>query len=98
MLFLLTLRRMFVRIFRGKAQSADLERDESAVGHRAEVTRAIIPGEPGEIRYRGSFWRAYAGEPLAPGTSVVITGPAPGENSAFMVERPQQPSLSEEHR
>ena len=88
MLFLLTLRRMFVRIFRGKTLSRDLERDESPVGHRAEVTRAISAAEPGEVRYRGSYWRAYAEEAIASGTSVVITGPVPGENSAFLVERP----------
>jgi membrane protein implicated in regulation of membrane protease activity len=98
------LRRMFLRVFRGRTLAAagaggaehpaagsarageNFAGDEDpGVGKLALVTRAMAPGVPGEIKFRGSFWRAEAQEQIGEGENVVITGLAQNDSGAYLV-------------
>lgn len=88
------LRRMFLRVFRGNthspgAEAAQAEGQDIGAGKTALVTRTIAPGAPGEIKFRGSFWRAQipadvAGT-VAEGESVVILGVAHNDTGEYLV-------------
>ncbi|MBF0480240.1 MAG: NfeD family protein [Desulfovibrionaceae bacterium] len=81
------LRRFFTKIFSGRARPGAEPGDMAqAGGQTALVTAAIAPGAPGEIQFRGSYWRAAADEPIAAGAPVVIEGPLPGDNLTFKVK------------
>jgi membrane-bound serine protease (ClpP class) len=45
---------------------------EGMRGETAEVYKRITMFEPGQIRFRGAFWKATADEVLEPGTKVVV--------------------------
>jgi len=80
------LRRFFTQIFSGRAKPGAEPGDMAqASGQSALVTRDIAPGAPGEIQFRGSYWRAVADQDLAKGASVVIEGPVPDEALTFKV-------------
>lgn len=85
------LRRVFLRVFRGRTHSvgdedAGLpETDDLGAGKTALVTRAVAPGQPGEIKFRGSFWRAEAETAIGEGETVVITGLAKNDSGAYLV-------------
>lgn len=86
------LRRMFLRVFRGRTHSpAREDADNGAggadtgVGKQAVATRAMGPGQPGEIKFRGSFWRAQSGEAIGEGENVVIIGLAQNDSGAYLV-------------
>ena len=85
------LRRMFLRVFRGRTRRADdgspedSGLDDSGVGKTALVTRAVGPGRQGEIKFRGSFWRAESSFPAGEGETVVIIGPAANDSGAYLV-------------
>lgn len=82
------LRRMFLRVFRGGRLAPEAEPKspgDEAIGKTAEAASALGPGQPGQIRYRGSFWRAQAAQAVAPGQRVVITGLAPDDPGAYLV-------------
>jgi len=80
------LRRMFLRVFRGRTREAAAGDDQdSGAGRSAVVTRAIAPGHPGEIKFRGSFWRAHSRAAASVGSTVVIVGPAEDEPGAYLV-------------
>jgi membrane protein implicated in regulation of membrane protease activity len=81
------LRRMFLRVFRGRTRLAaeDGALDDSGAGKTAVVTRGTGPGRQGEIKFRGSFWRAESQEPIGEGESVVIIGPAQNDPGAYLV-------------
>lgn len=93
------LRRMFLRIFQGRvqAQAEDAAGHgagsggiaDDAAGKAALVTRAITPSVPGEIKFRGSFWRAEASVDIGEGENVVILGLTEHDTGAYTV-RPAQ--------
>lgn len=86
---LLLLRRMFLRVFRGRIHTAAVEGasglDDIGAGKLAVVTRAVGPGTSGEIKFRGSFWRAESAESIGEGESVVILGLAQNDSGAYLV-------------
>lgn len=84
------LRRMFLRVFRGRTRTlaegeADGPENDIGAGKNALVTRAVAPGAPGEIKFRGSFWRAESAESIGEGESVVILGLAHNDSGAYLV-------------
>ena len=82
------LRRMFLRVFQGRTHAegaAGAGLDDSDAGKAAVVTRAIGPGAPGEIKFRGSFWRAEADAAIGEGENVVIIGQAKNDTGAYLV-------------
>ncbi len=75
LVLLFTLRKYFMRTFGGKSKNgADGEIADRAVGKTAEVTKRIAPLTPGEIKFRGSFWRAVAEVEIETGGPVIIEG------------------------
>ncbi len=88
------LRRMFLRVFRGRTHSeaggdAEPDFDDIGAGKSAVATRAMGPGKPGEIKFRGSFWRAESAENIGEGEDVVIVGQAKNDTGAYLVRRAQ---------
>lgn len=79
------LRRLFVRVFRGRSHPAATDDAGQDAGKTALVTRAIAPGAPGEIKFRGSFWRAESGAAIAEGELVLILGQAQNDTGAYLV-------------
>lgn len=90
------LRRVFLRVFRGRTHSPADQAEGPAggegdigVGRTAVVTRTIAPGAPGEIKFRGSFWRAEAApgavSPMGEGQTVVIHGLMENDSGAYLV-------------
>lgn len=90
------LRRMFLRVFQGRVSAPANDApgqgagpagiaDDEAVGKAALVTRAISPEVPGEIKFRGSFWRAEASVPIGEGENVVILGQTKHDTGAYHV-------------
>lgn len=59
--------------------------DDNAAGKAALVTRAITPTVPGEIKFRGSFWRAEASVDIGEGENVVILGLTKHDSGAYSV-------------
>lgn len=89
---LVLLRRMFLRVFRGRTHSEALEDvDPDSVdmgaGKAALATQAMGPGRPGEIKFRGSFWRAESAEDIDEGANVVIIGQAKHDPGTYLVRR-----------
>jgi len=75
LIFLFTLRKTFMRTFGGRSkEGADRELLDRAVGKTAEVTKRITPHAPGEIKFRGSFWRATSESEIEPGSAAIIAG------------------------
>jgi membrane protein implicated in regulation of membrane protease activity len=86
LILLFTLRKLFMRTFGGRFKDgADKELADRAVGRQALVTAAITPAAPGEIKFRGSFWRAAAEVEIPQGATVVIEGPASDDGLTFRV-------------
>lgn len=86
------LRRMFLRVFHGRTHSeasegADTDSIDLGAGKAALATQAIGPGRPGEIKFRGSFWRAESAEDIGEGEHVVIIGQATNDPGAYLVRR-----------
>ncbi|MBU1040908.1 MAG: NfeD family protein [Proteobacteria bacterium] len=92
------LRRMFLRIFQGRVQdqapeahgpaagaAGDGAVEDDAAGKAALVTRTITPSVPGEIKFRGSFWRAEASVDIGEGENVVILGQTKHDTGAYTV-------------
>jgi inner membrane protein len=81
------LRRMFLRVFQGRTHSpgGDAGPEDDSAGKTAVVTRAISPAVPGEIKFRGSFWRAESTEDIGEGENVVILGQTRHDTGAYTV-------------
>lgn len=90
------LRRMFLRVFQGRVHSQADDAPEQgtgagggagddAAGKAAVVTRAISPAVPGEIKFRGSFWRAEASVDIGEGEHVVILGQTKHDTGTYTV-------------
>ncbi len=91
------LRRMFLRVFRGRTHSGGdaeaglADAQDMGAGKTALATRAIAPGAPGEIKFRGSFWRAESDQSIGEGETVTIVGLAQNDSGAYLV-RPARPA------
>jgi len=92
------LRRMFLRVFRGRTRSPggagpdgeDRQLADIGAGKTAVVTRAVGPGLMGEIKFRGSFWRAQSAQHVGEGGNVVIIGQTQNDSGTYLV-RPAGP-------
>lgn len=85
-LYLLFLRRMLKRVFKGREQ---VDRDEInfivEVGKTVSVVEFIEPGEVGgKVRYQGTNWAARCDQSCAPGDCVRIKG---YDNLTLIVEK-----------
>lgn len=70
---LFSLRRYSLKTFKGtKRDDVDDRYMDSKIGKTAQVSKAITPNVPGEIKVMGSFWRAIADEEIEEGRSVII--------------------------
>jgi len=89
------LRKTAMRTFRGKDQDvSDDGLDAMDKGRPALVTRPIVPPAAGEIKFKGSFWRAVADMPVGEGRTVTICGRASQDGLTYRVapvEPPDQP-------
>ncbi|MBU1230206.1 MAG: NfeD family protein [Proteobacteria bacterium] len=84
------LRRMFLRVFQGRTHSrgeaaVDPALGDTDAGKTALVTQDIRAGAAGEIKFRGSFWRAESSVDIAAGQTVVLLGLAPNDSGAYLV-------------
>ncbi len=87
LVFLFTLRKTFMRTFGGMSKDgADRELSDRAVGKTAEATKRIAPHAPGEIKFRGSFWRAVSDSEIEPGDPVIIAGTDPEDGLTYRVK------------
>jgi len=92
--FMVSLRKAALRTFKGRRQNAPADEDLDEIGDdvrgkTALVTKAITPQAAGEIKYRGSFWRAVPdGEvSLEPGQTACIVKRA-SEDGLTLAVRP----------
>ena len=71
---LVLLRKSFIKLFRGKSLSGNVDPDDQAdfIGSRATVTEDITPQKRGRVEFRGSTWTAESEESLTKGTTVEI--------------------------
>ena len=98
--FLLSLRRLFVRSFRGKTQvssdAASVGLPNLHAGKMGTVTRPIPVNGVGEISVGGSFWRAVSPEAQPEGAQVRVLGHIPDDELTLEVvsggENSQKPA------
>mgnify|MGYP002577535487 FL=1 len=87
--FLLSLRRLFVRSFRGKTQissdAASVGLPNLHAGKMGTVTRPIPANGVGEISVGGSFWRAVSPEAQPEGAQVRVLGHIPDDELTLEV-------------
>ena len=100
--FLVLLRRVLVRTFRGKTQLSSDKMSEGLpslhAGKLAAVTRPIPHGGVGEIAVGGSYWRAVSAQPVAEGARVRVLGHVPDDELTLEVtpcgdDAPDNPKL-----
>lgn len=87
LLSLFALRKYVRRAFQGDTsdrESAKIDQDD--LGRNAVVVKDILPDKPGEIKYRGSFWKALSDQAIAADETVIITGRPENDPQAFIVE------------
>ncbi|MGE4290832.1 MAG: NfeD family protein [Desulfovibrio sp.] len=83
------LRRVFMRAFMGASGGEGGEEglnEPGDVGRQVLVTREVRPETPGEIKYRGSFWRAVSDSVLPEGSPAVIVADFPDDRSTFKIK------------
>ena len=103
--FLLSLRRLFVRSFRGKTQissdAASVGLPNLHAGKMGTVTRPIPANGVGEISVGGSFWRAVSPEAQPEGAQVRVLGHIPDDELTLEVvsggENSRNPALLFKH-
>jgi inner membrane protein len=74
--YLVALRRVFQRVFRGRLGSSPVsdQLNQDGVGETAMVVSAIIPPAAGLVEFRGTQWQARATVAIAAGSTARITG------------------------
>lgn len=83
--FLFSLRRAALRTFSGNQSSQTGDDHDPLAGRHAVVTKPIRPGQPGEVKCMGSFWRAESGAELAEGVAVRVAGKASADGLTLEV-------------
>lgn len=87
MVFLFTLRKYSIKIFKGNTRdNIDDRYADSKIGKTAIVSKAITPRRPGEIKVMGSFWRAIAEVEIEEGQSVFIESQESEDGLTFKVK------------
>ena len=87
LMFLFALRKYSLKTFKGTTRDeVDDHYMDSKIGKTAQVSKAITPHVPGEIKVMGSFWRAIADEEVAVGRSVIIESQASEDGLIFKVK------------
>jgi membrane protein implicated in regulation of membrane protease activity len=86
-LSLLVLRKRLRAVFSGRARGAAPPEEHPLAGRTGVVSRAIRPGEPGEIQVGGSFWRAAAESSIGGGETARVLGSVPGDETALLVTK-----------
>ncbi len=87
LILLFALRKYSIKTFQGTTiDDEDDQYKDSKIGKTAQVTKAISPKIPGEIKMMGSFWRALADENIEVGSSVVIESQASEDGLSFKVK------------
>ncbi len=74
-MLLLFLRRRFRRGFLGKTSEDGLAGDsiDNEVGGKVLVLADLVPGEKGQVEYKGAQWQALSDVPMDKGATAVIT-------------------------
>ncbi|MDY7038845.1 MAG: NfeD family protein, partial [Thermodesulfobacteriota bacterium] len=84
---LITLRKYSIKIFKGTTrEDLDDRYADSKIGKTALVTKAITPNIPGEIKVKGSFWRAISDVNIEEGKSVLIASQESDDGLTFKVK------------
>jgi membrane protein implicated in regulation of membrane protease activity len=86
LIFLFGLRKYSIHIFKGTSRESEDEYLDSKIGKTAQVSQAISPPAPGEIKVMGSFWRAIADENIEEGRSVIIESQTSDDGLTFKVK------------
>ena len=83
---LLAGRRFIPDTFKGNVKSGIADDFESEVrGEIVEVTRGISPSVPGEVKFRGSFWKAASSVAMKAGEKGIIIGSMNDAGTVLMV-------------
>jgi len=74
--YLILLRRVFQRVFRGRLGSSPVsdQLNRDGVGETVRVIVTITPPAAGLVEFRGSRWQARSTTPIAEGSTARITG------------------------
>lgn len=86
---LILLRRLFMRVFTGASGGVGTDdglNEPSDVGRQVLVTRAVTPAIPGEIKYKGTFWRAVSDHDIPEGSSAIIVQGFSDDRSTFKID------------
>jgi len=81
------LRKLFMRMFRGRTSPCPEDYDDFPKGLHVKVLRPITPETNGRIQYRGAAWDATANESFEEGQTVEILRYADHSRQVFFVGR-----------
>lgn len=82
---LLGLRRFALNIFQGFSQQKDASAVFEDSGQLVEVVEDILLDKPGQIKYRGSFWKAVSSVALKKGEMAILSEKADKSGIAYVV-------------
>ena len=81
------LRKYLRRALKGDTTDQESEKiDKSDLGQSAVVVTEIRTGKPGEIKYRGSYWKAVSSRTIPVDEAVTIVGHPENDSQTFEVE------------
>lgn len=87
LILLFALRKYSITTFKGQTRDdVDDSYMDSKIGKTAQVTKAISPHVPGEVKVMGSFWRAVADGDIEEGSSVIIESQASEDGLSLKVK------------
>ncbi len=82
---LVGLRRFALNIFQGFFQQKDACAIFEEAGQLVEVVEDILPDKPGQVKYRGSFWKAVSSIALKKGEMAILSEKADESGIAYVV-------------
>ncbi len=82
---LLGLRRYALKIFQGFSEQKEASAIFEEAGQLVEVTEDILPDKPGQIKYRGSFWKAVSSAVLRKGEMAILSKKADESGISYVV-------------
>ncbi len=74
LLALFLLRKSLKKVFFKENPDKEETLEDEFIGRTAVVEKAIHPGQPGKISFKGTLWNAVSDEPLTKGKNVTIIG------------------------